>query len=54
MDGLRGAVDAYTWVRRAYDLRVPRLEASVESVVWDEEDAELLREADRDLVGDPQ
>ena len=54
IDGLRGAVDAYTWARRAYDLRVPRPNNSIESVVWDEEDEELVREANRDFVGEPQ
>lgn len=54
IDGLRGAVDAYTWVRRAYDLRVPPTREVLEPVSWDEEDEELLSEANQDFIGEPQ
>lgn len=56
IDGLRSAVDAYTWVRRAYDLRVPRHESPVKQPIdsWDEEDEQLLNEATYDFIGEPQ
>lgn len=49
MNGLRGAVNAFAWARRAFDLRVPR-PATNDHVEWDEEDQQLLNEATYDEV----
>lgn len=49
IEGLRNAVNAYAWARRAYDLRVPRTEAETDdNFVWDDEDKALLFEASHD------
>jgi hypothetical protein len=53
IDGLRSAVNAYAWARRALDLRVPHVEPEVEPVQWDSEDQELLDEATRDFLIEP-
>jgi hypothetical protein len=53
IDGLRNAVNAYAWARRAFDLRVPRTEQENVTVEWDEEDRQLLNEATFDMVTDP-
>lgn len=53
IDGLRSAVNAYAWARRALDLRLPAEEAKVEPVEWDEEEQQLLREATYDMLAEP-
>lgn len=53
IDGLRNAVNAYAWARRAYDLRVQRVEADIAETEWDEEDQQLLREATYDDIALP-
>jgi len=52
-DGLRAAVDAYAWVRRAADLHAPQMEADMPFLEPDEEDLELLRESMYDMVHEP-
>lgn len=54
IEGLRGAVNAYTWVRQKYNLRVPKAPPPGVDLEWDDEDKELLREANRELIVDPQ
>jgi hypothetical protein len=53
LDGLRSAVNSYACARRALDLRVPQLEPQIAAVEWDDEDAQLLREATFDVLGEP-
>jgi hypothetical protein len=54
MDGLRSAVNAYAWARRALDLRAPVAELEIAPVEWDDEDRQLLREAtDDDVLPEP-
>jgi len=54
IDGLRSAVNAYAWARRALDLRMPHVATEVVGAVeWDEEDQELLDEATREFLPDP-
>ncbi len=50
IDGLRNAVNAYAWARRALDLRDPRRETDNVAVEWDAEDQQLLDEASYDMV----
>jgi hypothetical protein len=52
-NGLRAVVNAYAWIRRGVDLRIPRAEPALEKVQWDDEDQELLDEATRDVLGEP-
>lgn len=52
VDGLRSAVDAFTWVRRGLDLRVPRTEPLIESPEWDDEDEALMREASNESIAE--
>jgi hypothetical protein len=49
-DGLRAAVNAYAWVRRGLNLRVPTEEQVVPEIQWDEEDEELLSSSMADFV----
>jgi len=49
LDGLRSAVNAYALARRALDLLVPPAHAAIGPQEWDDEDAELLAEASRDM-----
>lgn len=54
IDGLRSAVDAYAWARRALELRVPHIEpAEAPELIWDDEDDQLVREASLDMLSDP-
>ena len=53
IDGLRNAVNAYAWARRAYDLRVPCPQTDNLIVQWDEEDQQLLDEASFDMIPEP-
>jgi hypothetical protein len=53
IDGLRGAVNAYAWVRRVFDLRYPEVMPEVTPVQWDDEEQSLLDEATFDLIEDP-
>lgn len=54
IDGLRSAVDAYAWARRALELRSPVIEPDAPPArVWDEEDDQLLADATYDMVADP-
>ena len=53
INGLRNAVNAYAWARRAFDLRVPRTEPENLAVEWDEEDKQLLNEATYDMISEP-
>jgi hypothetical protein len=53
IDGLRSAVNAYAWVRRALDLRFPEVALELSPVQWDEEEQSLLDEATYDLLEDP-
>lgn len=53
INGLRSAVNAYAWVRRALDLRIPVTEQELAPVEWDDEDEALLREACADVITDP-
>jgi len=50
IDGLRGAVNAYAWARRGLALRAHPTEPSIAPVEWDEEEQELLNEANRDMA----
>ena len=50
LDGLRNAVNAYAYVRRGLELRDPKPQITPIPVDWDDEDEELLVEADYDLV----
>jgi hypothetical protein len=50
INGLRNAVNAYAWARRAFELRVPRSETENLAVEWDDEDRELLNEATHDMI----
>ena len=50
MDGLRNAVNAYAYVRRALDLRDPVPKLPVETAEWDDEDQQLLDEANHDML----
>jgi hypothetical protein len=50
INGLRNAVNAYAWARRALDLRLPIPEPELASVTWDDEDQSLLNEADMDVL----
>jgi len=52
IDGLRAAVNAYTWARRGLDLRSPEIEGDSIPVEWDSEDRALLDEATYDLTSD--
>jgi len=54
VDGLRSAVNAYAWARRALDLRSPVQPAEIAPVIWDDEEQELLNEATFDMLGEPQ
>jgi hypothetical protein len=49
VDGLRSAVNAYALIRRILDIVIPQPIPAVESVIWDDEDADLLAEANLDL-----
>jgi len=49
-DGLRAAVNAYAWVRRGADLRLPAAESQLENAEWDDEDKALLYEATHDVL----
>lgn len=49
-DGLRAAVDAYAWVKQGWELRSPRKDEPTTDVVWDEEQEELLRSSDTELL----
>ena len=51
-DGLRAAVNAYTWARRGLDLRLPENDADPPAVEWDDEEQRLLDEATHDLVSE--
>jgi hypothetical protein len=51
--GLRSAVNAYAWARRALDLRVPALETQAAPIEWDDEERQLLREASDDTLTEP-
>jgi hypothetical protein len=53
IDGLRSAVNAYAWVRRALDLRCPEMAAEITPVQWDAEEQRLLDEATFDLFEEP-
>jgi len=53
IDGLRNAVNAYAWARRALDLRLPAAEPVLAPVQWDAEEQSLLDEATFDLLGEP-
>jgi hypothetical protein len=54
MDGLRAAVNAYAWARRALDLRVPApTQIGPSTAEWDEEDQALLNEATHDVLAEP-
>ena len=52
MDGLRNAVNAYAWARRAFDLRTATPEPLLAAIEWDDEERQLLDEATFDLVGE--
>ena len=52
INGLRSAVDAYAWARRALNLRIPATEQECTAVDWDEEERQLLDEATYDTVAD--
>jgi hypothetical protein len=53
LDGLRAAVNAYALARRAVDALAPVPEPAAEQAEWDDEDAALLAEATRDMLGEP-
>ena len=53
LDGLRTAVNAYTWAARGLKLRIPGTEPDIASVGWDEEDRQLLEEATSDMLSEP-
>lgn len=52
IEGLRAAVNAYTWARRGLDLRIAPQESERSLAEWDDEDQQLLREATYDLIQD--
>jgi len=49
IDGLRGAVDAYAWIRQSIDLRVTIPEPELAPIPWDDEDESLLSDSMRTL-----
>jgi len=51
-DGLRAMVNAYAWIRRGVDLRMPQTEPVLSAPDWDEEDRELLESSMRDIETD--
>ncbi|MGB8535146.1 MAG: hypothetical protein WCD57_01920 [Acidobacteriaceae bacterium] len=50
-DGMRSAVDSYSWIRQGLDLRLPRQESFEVKLDWDEEDQELLDASMSDVDG---
>jgi hypothetical protein len=50
IDGLRNAVNAYTWAARALELRAPKADVQTGAVEWDDEDRQLLEEAGSDFI----
>lgn len=48
-DGMRGAVNAYSWVKQGVELRNPVVEPVISPTEWDEEDQELLESSISDL-----
>jgi hypothetical protein len=48
-DGLRAAVDAYSWIRQAVDLRAAGEEPELAPIPWDEEDEHLLVDSMRTI-----
>ena len=52
-DGLRSAVNAHAWARRALDLRIPEIEPQIAPVEWDDEDQQLMDEASHDVRAEP-
>ena len=52
-NGLRGAVDAYAWIRQAVELRAQQeLEPNLAPIPWDQEDEALLEDSMR-RIADP-
>lgn len=49
-DGLRSMVNAYAWARQGLAIRLPAEDVTMEPVVSDEEDEELLRSSMEDMA----
>jgi hypothetical protein len=52
IDGMRAAVNSYSWARRGLDLRSPASDFVVASSDWDTEDQQLLDEATFDELAE--
>jgi hypothetical protein len=52
-DGLRGAVDAYAWLRQSVDSMVALPEPEIAPIPWDSDDEYLLVDSTRDMEQEP-
>lgn len=51
IEGMRTAVNAYAWARRILAHRLPEDQSLLERAGWDQEDQDLLNEANLDFAG---